>query len=48
MSSAFSSSFPLLEVFLMNRVIIVSFNAATPVAANMYCDMNTIFGGGRR
>ena len=48
MYSAFSSSFPLLEDFLMKRVIIVSFSAATPVAANMYCDTNTIIGGGRR
>jgi len=37
-----------LEDFLMKRVIIVSFNAATPVAANMYCDMNIIIGGVRR
>ena len=48
MSSAFSSSFPLLEDFLMKRVIIVSFSATTPVAADMYCDMNNITGGGRR
>jgi hypothetical protein len=32
----------------MKRVIIVSFTATTPVAANMYCVMNTIIGGGRR
>ena len=43
-----SASYPLLEDFLMKRVIIVSFSAVTPVAADMYCDMNTIIGGGRR
>lgn len=41
------ASYPLLEDFLMKLVIIVSFNATTPVAAYMYCDMNTIIGGGR-
>ncbi len=28
--------------------VIISFNVSTPVAADMYCDMNTIIGGGRR
>lgn len=31
----------------MKNVLIVSFNATTPVVADMYCDMNTITGGGR-
>ena len=32
----------------MKNVILISFTASTPVAADMYCDMNTITGGGRR
>lgn len=47
MYSAFSSSFPLLEDFLMKRVIIVSFSATTTVV-DMYCNLNVITGGGRR
>ncbi len=42
------ASYPLLEDFLMKHVIIVSFNATTPVAADMYCKMNISSGGGIR
>lgn len=36
------ASYPLLEDFLMKRVIIVSFNATTPVAADMYRYVNNL------
>ncbi len=32
----------------MKNVIIVSFTASTPVAADMYCNLNVATGGGRR
>ena len=32
----------------MKNVILISFIASTTVAADMYCDMNTITGGGRQ
>lgn len=40
------ASNPFLEESLM-KYIIVSFNSVNPVAAAMYCDMNTKTGGGR-
>ena len=48
MSSAFSSSFPLLEDFLMKNIIVISFSTPTSVEADMYCGMNNPTGGGRR
>ena len=32
----------------MKNVILISFTALTPVVADMYYEMNTITGGGRR
>ena len=32
---------------MFKRVLLLLFLVITPVAADMYCDMNTITGGGR-
>ena len=32
----------------MKNVILINFTASTPVAADMYCDVNFTVGGGRR
>ncbi|MFA7087018.1 MAG: hypothetical protein WC145_10175 [Aliarcobacter sp.] len=44
----FLAFYPLLEDSFMINVILISFTASTPVAADMYCDMNTKTGGGIR
>ena len=41
------ASYPLLEEFLMKNVILISFTVSTPVAADMYCNLNVINGGGK-